>query len=76
MDTIRIPKALQELIKIAIGIKVVLFIVLSVIESTSTIEELKGKHACIDQMTEIYANTKDKEIAHSKAVRYCNGGKE
>ena len=76
LDTIKIPKPVQDLIKVVVGIKVVLFICLNVIESTSTIKELKGKDDCIEQMTEIYANTKDKEIAHSKAVRYCNGGKE
>ena len=76
LDTIKIPKVLQDLIKVVVGIKVVLFICLNVIESASTIKELKGKDDFIEQMTEIYANTKDKEIAHSKAVRYCNGGKQ
>ena len=76
LDTIKVPKALQDLITVVVGIKVVLFICLNVIESTSTIKELKAKDDCIDQMTEIYANTKDKDIAHSKAVRYCNGGKQ
>ena len=76
LDTIKIPKVLQDLIKVVVGIKVVLFICLNIIESTSTIKELKGKDDCIEQMTEIYANTKDKEIAYSKAVRYCNGGKQ
>ncbi len=45
-------------------------------KSLALYKELKGKDDCIEQMTEIYANTKDKEIAHSKAVRYCNGGKQ
>ena len=75
LDTIKLPKALQDLIKVIVGIKVVLFIVLSVVESTSTIKELKGKDDCIEQMTSIYEGTKDKEISHAKAVHYCNGGK-
>ena len=76
LDTIKIPKALQDLIKVVVGIKVILFVVLSVAESTSSIKDLKDKDECIEQMTSIYEDTKDKEISHSKAVHYCNGGKQ
>ena len=76
LDTIKIPKALQDLIKIIVGIKVVLLVVLSIVESTSTIKELKDNDDCIEQMTSIYEGIKDKEISHAKAVHYCNGGKD
>ena len=76
LDTIKIPKALQDLIKIVVGIKVILFVVLSVVESTGSIKDLKDKDECIEQMTSIYEDTKDKEISHAKAVHYCNGGKQ
>tara|TARA_B100000214_G_C23539636_1_gene433392 strand:+ start:147 stop:380 length:234 start_codon:yes stop_codon:yes gene_type:complete len=75
-DSIKIPKVFQDLIKIVVGVKVVLFILLSVVESTSTIKELKDKDDCIEEMTLIYEGTKDKAISRSKAVHYCNGGKE
>jgi len=76
LDTIKIPKPVQDLIKVVVGIKVVLFIVLSLIESTGNIKYLKDKDDCVEQMTSIYEGTKDKEISHSKAVHYCNGGKQ
>ena len=76
LDTIKIPKPVQDLIKVVVGIKIVLFIVLSLIESTSNIKELKDKDYCIEQMTSIYEGTKNKEISRSKAVNYCNGGKQ
>ena len=76
LDTIKIPKPVQDLIKVVVGIKVVLLIVISIVESTSNIEELKDKDYCIEQMTSIYEGTKNKEISRSKAVNYCNGGKQ
>tara|TARA_Y100000766_G_C18700498_1_gene503984 strand:- start:454 stop:687 length:234 start_codon:yes stop_codon:yes gene_type:complete len=75
-DTIKIPKPVQDLIKVFVGIKVVLLIVISIVESTSNIKELKDKDYCIEQMTSIYEGTKNKEISRSKAVNYCNGGKQ
>ena len=76
LDTIKIPKPVQDLIKVVVGIKVVLLIVISIVESTSNIKELKDKDYCIEQMTSIYEGTKNKEISRSKAVNYCNGGKQ
>ena len=76
LDTIKLPKSVQDLIKIIIGIKVILFVLLSLIESTGNIQDLKDKDDCIEQMTEIYELSKDKEISRSKAVHYCNGGKQ
>ena len=76
LDTIKIPKPVQDLIKVVVGIKVVLLVVISIVESTSNIKELKDKDYCIEQMTSIYEGTKDKEISRSKAVHYCNGGKQ
>ena len=76
LDTIKIPKPVQDLIKVVVGIKVVVFIVLSLIEITGNIEDLKDKDYCLKQMTSIYEGTKDKEISRSKAVHYCNGGKQ
>ena len=73
-DTMKIPKQVQDLIKIVISIKVVLLIVISLVESTRNIKDLKDKDDCIEQMTSIYEGTKDKEISRSKAVHYCNGG--
>ena len=73
-DTMKIPKQVQDLIKIVISIKVVLLIVISIVESTRNIKDLKDKDDCIEQMTSIYEGTKDKEISRSKAVHYCNGG--
>tara|TARA_B100000886_G_scaffold320461_1_gene261924 strand:- start:356 stop:577 length:222 start_codon:yes stop_codon:yes gene_type:complete len=70
----KIPKPVQDLIKIVISIKVVLLIVISLVESTRNIKDLKDKDDCIEQMTSIYEGTKDKEISRSKAVHYCNGG--
>ena len=75
-DTIKMPKPVQDLIKVVVGIKVVLLIVISIVESTSNIKELKDKDYCIEQMTSIYEGTKNKEISRSKAVNYCNGGKQ
>ncbi len=74
LDTMKIPKPVQDLIKIVISIKVVLLIVISLVESTRNIKDLKDKDDCIEQMTSIYEGTKDKEISRSKAVHYCNGG--
>ena len=74
LDTMKIPKQVQDLIKIVISIKVVLLIVISLVESTRNIKDLKDKDDCIEQMTSIYEGTKDKEISRSKAVHYCNGG--
>ena len=76
LDTIKIPKPVQDLIKVVVGIKVVLFIVLSLIESTGNIKDLKDKDDCVEQMTSIYEGTKDMDISRSKAVHYCNGGKQ
>ena len=75
-DTIKIPKPVQDLIKVVVGIKFVLLIVISIVESTSNIKELKDKDYCIEQMTSIYEGTKNKEISRSKAVNYCNGSKQ
>ena len=74
LDTMKIPKPVQDLIKIVISIKVILLIVISLVESTRNIKDLKDKDDCIEQMTSIYEGTKDKEISRSKAVHYCNGG--
>ena len=74
LDTMKIPKQVQDLIKIVISIKVVLLIVISLVESTRNIKDLKDKDDCVEQMTSIYEGTKDKEISRSKAVHYCNGG--
>ena len=76
LDTIKIPKPVQDLIKVVVGIKFVLLIVISIVESTSNIKELKDKDYCIEQMTSIYEGTKNKEISRSKAVNYCNGSKQ
>ena len=76
LDTIKIPKPVQDLIKVVVGIKVVVFIVLNLIESTGIIKDLKYKDHCLEQMTSIYEGTKDKDISRSKAVHYCNGGKQ
>ena len=70
----KIPKPVQDLIKVIVGIKVILFVFISIVESTSKIKDLKDKDDCIEQMTAIYEGTKDKEISRSKAVHYCNGG--
>ena len=70
LDTIKIPKLVQDLIKVVVGIKVVLFIVLSLIESTGNIKDLKDKDDCVEQMTSIYEGTKDKKISRPKAVHY------
>ena len=76
LETIKISKSLQDLIKVIVGIKVVIFIFLSVVESTCIIKDLKDKDDCIEHMTSIYKGTKDKEISHAKAVHYCNGGRQ
>ena len=76
LDTIKIPKPIQDLIKILVGIKVILFIVLSLVESTGNIKYLKYKDNCIEEMTSIYNVSNDKTISNSKAVHYCNGGKQ
>ena len=76
LDTMKIPKQVQDLIKIVISIKVVLLIVISLVESTRNIKDLKDKDDCIEQMTSIFEGTKDKEISRSKAVHYCSGGKD
>tara|TARA_B100000579_G_C22054686_1_gene498670 strand:- start:238 stop:369 length:132 start_codon:yes stop_codon:yes gene_type:complete len=41
LDTIKIPKVVQDLIKVVVGFKVVLLILLSLIESTANIKDLK-----------------------------------
>ena len=76
LDTIKIPGPIQDLIKVVVGLKVVLFILLSLVESTGNIKDLKAKDDCYEHMTSIYDLSKDKEIARSKAVHYCNGGKQ
>ena len=76
LDTIKIPGPIQDLIKVIVGIKVILFILLSLAESTGNIKDLKYKDDCYEQMISIYDLSKDKQIAHSKAVHYCNSGKQ
>ena len=51
LDTIKIPKPVQDLIKVVVGIKVVLLIVISIVESTGNIKDLKDKDDCVEQMT-------------------------
>ena len=76
LDTIKIPSPIQDLIKVVVGLKVILFILLSLVESTGNIKDLQSKDDCYEQMTSIYDLSKDKEIARSKAVHFCNGGKQ
>ena len=72
--TMKLSKQFQDLIKFVIGIKVVLFVFLNILESTGNIKDLQEKDECIEHMTLIFEKNNDAKISRSKAFHYCSGG--
>ena len=74
LHTIKIPPVVQDLIKILLACKVIFFILLNILESSSSIRDLHEKEACLEHMSSVYLRSKNKEHSHARAFHYCNGG--
>ena len=76
LETIKIPTAIKDIIKVIVGIKVIAFIVIVGIEGLQNIRELEDTNRCVEQMKEEYKAKDEKNMAAplSRAIHFCNGG--
>ena len=74
LKTIKLPEGIQDTLKILIGIKVFLFVLLGAIESSLVINESYLIDECVQKISE-KLDQKDHELSEAKAVHFCAGGR-
>ena len=68
-----LPKEIEDLIKLLISFKVLIFIIVGAIESSLVIKESFLMDQCIDTIKE-KINTENEALSSAKAVHFCGGG--
>ena len=71
--TFNLPNQIEDLIKILISFKVVIFIVVGAIESSLVIKESFLMDQCIETIKE-KIKTENEALNSAKAVHFCEGG--
>ncbi len=73
LSSVKIPDPIQDIIKVLIGIKLIVFVVFSAVESIVIIRDGIDYGECVDEF-EIVFKSLNSSIPKAKAVHTCAGG--
>ncbi len=73
LKTLKLPEKIEDTLKVLIAIKVLIFVLLSAIESSLVINELYIVDECIQEISKKFENNDD-DLSKAKAVHFCAGG--
>ena len=73
LEGIKISPNLKKTIKLITHIKLIIFLLFSILQSMWNLKVIDEQRICINQMKKEYISKGDKS-AQQKAVNFCNGG--